>query len=68
MTAIKLPNFIKKQPVAVICALLCVDPGRKRWRFISAGKCTGAGPGLSLEDEIRARQPFQRKTSTAPTS
>jgi hypothetical protein len=24
MTAIKLPNFIKKQPVAVVCALLCV--------------------------------------------
>jgi hypothetical protein len=24
MTTIKLPNFIKKQPVAVVCALLCV--------------------------------------------
>jgi Tfp pilus assembly protein PilO len=24
MTAIKLPNFIKKQPVAVVCALLCI--------------------------------------------
>jgi len=24
MTAIKLPNFIKKQPVAVVCALVCV--------------------------------------------
>jgi Tfp pilus assembly protein PilO len=24
MTAIKLPNFIKKQPVALVCALICV--------------------------------------------
>jgi hypothetical protein len=24
MTEIKLPNFVKKQPVAVVCALLCV--------------------------------------------
>jgi hypothetical protein len=24
MTSIKLPNFIKKQPVAVVCALLCL--------------------------------------------
>jgi Tfp pilus assembly protein PilO len=27
MTTIKLPNFIKKQPVAVVCALLCVGLG-----------------------------------------